>query len=138
MARIQIEDFDVNLQMQELLEKDQRTGAVATFTGTVKNMAKGMQITKLEFECYPGMAEKVLAELEVEAKAKFGVLGCRIIHRIGEIKVGGNIVFIGVTSINRADAFDACEWLIDELKQRAPIWKKEFTTDGSHWVENHP
>ncbi|MBI5814836.1 MAG: molybdenum cofactor biosynthesis protein MoaE [Nitrospinae bacterium] len=138
MAVIQREEFDVNHQVRELMRKDARAGAVAVFVGTVKSPSKGMEITKLEFECYPSMAVKKLDELEREAKSKFGVLCCHIIHRIGEIQSGEPIVFVGASCVSRASAFDACEWLIDELKKRAPIWKKEFSADGSHWVEDHP
>ncbi|MBI4664957.1 MAG: molybdenum cofactor biosynthesis protein MoaE [Nitrospinae bacterium] len=138
MIRIQREDFDVKEQTRYLLRKDNRAGAVVFFVGTARGQSRGMDIIRLEFECYSDMAQKTLLELERDAKAKFGILECGIIHRIGEIGIGENIVFVGVTSIHRASAFDACEWLIDELKKRTPIWKKEFTRDGAHWVENHP
>lgn len=138
MARLQREDFDVGGEVRKLVEKNRRTGAVVTFLGTARELSRGQEIEKLEFESYAGMAEDELAKLERDAAEKFDILDCLIIHRTGEIRVGENIVFIAVTSMHRAAAFDACEWLIDELKRRVPIWKKEFTTSGSHWVEEHP
>lgn len=121
-----------------MVERDRRVGGVVTFLGTAREISKGEHIAKLEFEHYAGMAESQLDKLETDARTKFDIIDCLVIHRIGEISINENIVLIVVTSQHRAAAFDACEWMIDELKKRAPIWKKEFTTSGSYWVEEHP
>lgn len=138
MAKLQQEDFDVGAEVRALVEKNNRTGAAVTFLGVVRDFSKGEDIVKLDFEHYPGMAEKELNKLERDGIEKFDILDCLIIHRTGEITINENIVLIVVTSMHRGVAFDACEWVIDELKKRIPIWKNEFTTDGRHWVEDHP
>ncbi len=138
MASLQREDFDVGAEINALVAENRRTGAAVSFLGVVRDFSKGEDIAKLDFEHYPGMAEKELDRLERDALEKFDILACLIIHRTGEIAVNENIVLIVVTSMSRNVAFDACEWLIDELKKRIPIWKKEFTTTGRHWVEDHP
>jgi molybdopterin synthase catalytic subunit len=138
MARIQKEDFDTGGEIHRLTWNDHRAGGVVTFIGVARGQSRGEEIVRLEFECYPEMAEKELNRLEEEARAKFDILDCLIVHRIGEIPAGENIVLIIVTSAHRALAFDACEWLIDELKMRVPIWKKEYALSGARWVEDHP
>jgi len=138
MARLQVEDFDVGFEIKTLVEKNRRTGAAVSFLGVVRDFSRGERVTKLEFEQYPGMAEKELAKLERDAVEGFDILDCLVIHRTGDVGVNENIVLIIVTSMHRSDAFKACQWAIDELKRRVPIWKKEFSSDGSHWVEDHP
>lgn len=138
MARLQREDFDVGAEIKALVKKNGRTGAAVTFLGVVRDFSKGEDIVKLDFEHYPGMAEKELNRLEEAAKEKFDILESLVIHRFGEITVNENIVLIIVTSMHREVAFDACEWMIDELKKRIPIWKNEFAASGRRWVEEHP
>ncbi len=138
MPRLQIEDFDVGSEIEALVGKNRRTGAAVSFLGVVRDFSRGERVTKLEFEQYQGMAEKELARLERDAVEGFDILDCLVIHRTGEVGVNENIVLIIVTSVRRSDAFRACQWVIDELKRRVPIWKKEFLSDGNHWVENHP
>jgi len=138
MARLQREDFDVGAEVRALVKKNERTGAVVTFLGVVRDFSRGEDIVKLDFEHYAGMAEKELNKLERAGGEKFDILDCLIIHRTGEIMVNENIVLIVVTSMGRKVAFDACEWFIDELKKRIPIWKNEFTATGRHWVVEHP
>ncbi|MGK7345372.1 MAG: molybdenum cofactor biosynthesis protein MoaE [Candidatus Nitrospinota bacterium M3_3B_026] len=138
MARLQSEDFDLSAQVRRLKEEDRRAGAVVAFLGTVKEISRGETIEKLEFESYGPMALKELEKLEREARERFDILKCDIIHRTGRLAVGDNIVMIAVSSVSRAAAFDACEWAIDELKRRVPIWKKEFAESGSRWVEERP
>lgn len=133
-----MEDFDVGVEVRKMTGKNSRAGAVVTFLGAARDFSRGAQIKKLEFEHYMGMAESELDHLEKDVQKKFDTLGCEIIHRIGEIHPGENIVLIVVTAEHRAEAFSACSWAIDELKKRIPIWKKEFTVDGQHWVEEHP
>ena len=138
MARLQKEDFDIGEEIRGLVEKSGRTGGVVTFLGTAREVSKGERIEKLEFEHYAGMAIKELDNIEAEAKKQFDIIDCAIIHRKGEISIGENIVLVVATSEHRAAAFDACEWMIDEIKRRVPIWKKEYTASGSFWVEDHP
>jgi molybdopterin synthase catalytic subunit len=138
MARIQTDDFDTGGDIRRLTGSDYRVGGVVIFIGVARGASRGEEIARLEFECYPEMAEKEMNRLEEEARAKFDILNCLIVHRIGEIMAGENIVLIIVTSAHRAQAFDACEWMIDELKRRVPIWKKEYASSGARWVEGHP
>ncbi|MBI5815756.1 MAG: molybdenum cofactor biosynthesis protein MoaE [Nitrospinae bacterium] len=138
MARIQQEDFDLGAEVDAVVRRNPAAGGTVAFLGTVKEFSKGERIAKLEFDSYPGMAEAELEKLEGEAKERFNVLEAFIIHRLGEIPLNGNIVLVIAAAVSRGAAFDACEWMIDELKKRVPIWKKEFTTSGSHWVEDHP
>ncbi|MBF0292706.1 MAG: molybdenum cofactor biosynthesis protein MoaE [Nitrospinae bacterium] len=138
MARIQKEDFDAAVEIRRLTANDYRVGGIVTFIGVARGESRGEDIVRLEFECYPEMAEKELNRLEEEARVRFDILNCLVIHRVGEIPAGANIVLIVVTSVHRAQAFDACEWLIDELKKRVPIWKKEYAHSGAWWVEDHP
>ncbi|MBF0170629.1 MAG: molybdenum cofactor biosynthesis protein MoaE [Nitrospinae bacterium] len=138
MAEVRFEDFDVGAEIRRLIDADRHTGAVVTFLGTARDLSRGKSVEKLEFEHYMGMAESELDQLEEETVKTFDILRCAIIHRIGEIGVGENIVLIVVTAMHRKAAFAACEWTIDQLKARVPIWKKEFSTDGEEWVEEHP
>jgi len=110
-------------------------GAVVTFVGTVRDQNRGRAVTAMEYEAYPEMAQPLLAELAAEAAAGFRLEGVVLIHRLGRLDVGEAAVFIGVASAHRAEAFDAARHLIDTLKERVPIWKKEHYANGSAWVE---
>ena len=112
-------------------------GAVCLFLGTVREMTAGRRTIALEYEAYPEMAERKLAELEAEARARWPILEVVIVHRVGRLELGEASVAVGVNSPHRADAFEACRWLIDTLKQTVPIWKKEEWSDGTEeWI--HP
>lgn len=106
-------------------------GALIVFEGTVRNHHRGRQVERMEYTAYKPLAERVLQELEGETKRRFGVAECRIVHRIGALAIGEASVVIVVRSAHRGDAFDAAEWAIDTLKQRVPIWKNDFYTDGT-------
>jgi len=139
MISVQREDFSVEEQIDAVKAASKRIGGVVTFLGTSRDFTEEAgEIKKLEFEHYPGMAEKKLGELRKAALEKFDIIEASIIHRYGEIAVGENIVLIVVGAMHRADAFEACRWLIDELKQIVPIWKKEHTKSGEVWVTDHP
>lgn len=138
MARLQRENFDIGAEIRGLADRYPGAGAVVSFLGTVRDFSKGEDIQKLVFESYAGMAEKELDRLERDARGQFDILGCLVIHRFGEVGVGDNIVLIVVASAHRPAGFEACRWMIEELKRRVPIWKNEFTTTGRHWVEEHP
>ena len=113
-------------------EKD---GAVVTFTGKVRNHNLGDNVTALTLEHYPGMTEKALAEIVAEARARWPLTRVTLIHRVGELKSGEEIVFVGVTGAHRSAAFEAAEFMMDYLKTRAPFWKREATPDGDRWVD---
>ena len=138
MAKLQTADFDVGAETDRMVKKNKGVGAAVSFLGVARDFSRGEAILKLEFEHYPGMAEKGLEKLEQTAIEKFDILDISIVHRIGPVAVNENIVLIVVTSAHRAQAFDACEWAIDELKRSVPIWKLEFAVSGKRWVEEHP
>jgi molybdopterin synthase catalytic subunit len=136
MISIQVADFDVGDEYKALTEHDTAAGAVVTFVGRVRDLNLSRDVLGLHLEHYPGMTEKSLQTIVEEAKARWNILRYKIIHRIGNLQLGDNIVFVGVTSAHREDAFHAAEFLMDYLKTRAPFWKKELTSQGSVWVES--
>lgn len=113
-------------------------GAIATFVGRVRNSSRGRDVTMLEYEAYPTMAQRVFAQIADEAKARHDIIDIAIHHRVGSLSVGEASVVIAVSSRHRAAAFDACRYAIDRLKQIAPIWKKEHSPDGAVWIEDRP
>jgi len=137
-ARIQSAPFSLDQELEILKRSSPSIGAVVTFLGTTRDISKGKPVAKLEFEHYSGMAERKLAEIRERAITEYGVINVTIVHRIGVLPVGENIVLIAVASGHRDEAFRACRFCIDELKRIAPIWKKETTPDGEVWVEEHP
>jgi molybdopterin synthase catalytic subunit len=137
-VRIQPEPFALEQEIDRLKQSSSAIGAVVTFLGTTRDISKGKQVAKLEFEHYPGMAEKKLAYIRERAIKEFGVIDVTIVHRIGTMPVGENIVLIAVAAGHRDEAFRACRFCIDELKRITPIWKKETTPEGEVWVEEHP
>lgn len=138
LVRLQRENFSVEAEVERVKAASKRTGAVVTFLGVGRDFSKGKDIEHLEFEFYPGMAEKKLNEIREQALRDFHINEVAIIHRHGRIEVGENIVLIVVGAGHRAEAFRACSWCIDTLKQITPIWKREQTPDGEVWVEEHP
>jgi molybdopterin synthase catalytic subunit len=114
-----------------------QAGAVVLFLGTAREMTGDRRTSSLDYECYPAMAEKKLAELEAAARDKWPIVECVILHRLGHLGLGEASVAIAVSTPHRRDAFEAGQWLIDRLKEVVPIWKKENWADGtSEWV--HP
>ncbi len=138
MIKIQEEDFNVDTEIKSARSSFKNTGGISVFIGTARNFSKGKQIKELLFETYKDMAITKLHSLREEALKKFDILGLSIIHRIGTIGIGDNIVLIIAIAEHRKAAFEACSWAIDELKKIVPIWKKEITTEGDIWVEEHP
>lgn len=132
---IQREDFDVNIELRQLRERDQEIGALASFVGVVSARNEGDPVTALELEHYPCMTEQSIADIIAEARRRWPLLGARVIHRVGRLSIGDQIVFVGVSSRHRGAAFDACEFIMDFLKTRAPFWKKEYTANGARWVD---
>ena len=136
MISIQEHDFDVGAEYNALIANDTAAGAVVTFVGRVRDLNLGRDILGLHIEHYPGMTEKSLQDIVAEAQSRWNILRYTIIHRIGDLHLGDNIVFVGVTSAHREDAFNAADFLMDYLKTRAPFWKKELTKAGSVWIES--
>ncbi len=114
-----------------------QAGAVVLFLGTVREFTHGRRTVALDYECYPGMARKKMEELEAEARQRWPVINCGIVHRLGRLELGEASVAVAVSTAHRNDAFEAGRWLIDTLKEVVPIWKRENWDDGSQeWV--HP
>jgi molybdopterin synthase catalytic subunit len=112
-------------------------GAIVLFLGTTREFTRGRQTASLEYECYPEMARQKLAQLEAEARRRWPLEGCAIVHRVGHLEIGEASVAVAVSTAHRHAAFEAGQWLIDTLKELVPIWKKENWSDGeSQWV--HP
>ena len=134
-VRIQTAPFDAQAEADALRRGDHDVGAVVTFVGTVRDVNEGDAVATLELEHYPGMTEKALRAIEAEARERFNVRGIAIVHRVGPLAPGDPIVLVAVTSAHRGAAFDACRFVMDYLKTRAPFWKKERTPAGERWVE---
>ena len=134
-VRVQTAPFDAQAEADALRRGDHDVGAVVTFVGTVRDINDGDAVTPLELEHYPGMTEKALEAIEAEARERFDVRGIAIVHRVGRLAPGDPIVLVAVTSAHRGAAFDACRFVMDYLKTRAPFWKKERTPQGERWVE---
>ena len=131
---VQRDDFDAGLEIRRI-SKDSKIGAIASFVGLVRDVNDGAAVGSMTLEHYPGMTEKALAAIVEEAKSRWEVLDCTVIHRYGELKPTDQIVLVVVASGHRGDAFAACEFIMDYLKTQAPFWKKEQTPEGAHWVE---
>lgn len=136
--RIQQENFNVTDEIEAIKNASKNIGGITTFLGTGRELSKGENISKLNFEHYPKMAEKKLAEIREKAIKDFGVIDMSIIHRVGPIDIGENIVLIIAVGEHRGETFKACEWAIAELKRTTPIWKRETTTKGEVWVQDTP
>lgn len=117
------------------LAADDEDGAVVTFTGKVRNHNLGDNVAALSLEHYPGMTEKALAEIVDTARGRWTLGRVTVIHRVGEMFPGDEIVLVGVSSAHRGDAFAAAEFIMDYLKTRAPFWKREKTPEGERWVD---
>ena len=133
---VQAGPFDVAAEIAKLTANRTDIGAIVTFTGTVRGEAKGVPIVSMELEHYPGMTERELERVEVLAVARWPLQGTRIVHRIGILKPGEDIVLVVTVSAHRKAAFEAAEFLMDYLKTSAPFWKKETGLDGvGSWVD---
>lgn len=132
---VQAEDFDLGAECAAMTCGRTDIGAVASFVGLVRDANDGAGISRMTLEHYPGMTEKSLAEIVEQARGRWDVMDATVIHRVGELKPGDNIVLVVVASAHRGDAFAACEFIMDYLKTRAPFWKKEKTPGGERWVD---
>ncbi|MCP9472081.1 MAG: molybdenum cofactor biosynthesis protein MoaE [Nitrospira sp.] len=137
-VRVQREDFSIDRELDRVRRRSTRIGGIATFLGIARDWSRGREVDRITFEHYEGMAQKKLREIRERALKDFDILELLIVHRYGEIAIGENIVLIIAAAEHRADAFRACKWAIDELKQITPIWKLEHTPQGEVWVEEHP
>jgi molybdopterin synthase catalytic subunit len=134
-VRVQYKSFDVGQLTADLHARNPRVGAVVNFIGYVRDLNIGQSVNELFLEHYPGMTEKTLEQIADEARQRWPLLGVEIVHRVGALAVSEPIVFVGVSSKHRHMAFEACAFIMDVLKTRAPFWKRESTAQGSHWVE---
>ncbi|CAI8796444.1 MULTISPECIES: molybdopterin synthase catalytic subunit MoaE [Pseudomonas] len=134
-VRVQYKSFDVGQLTADLHARNPRVGAVVNFIGYVRDLNIGQSVNELFLEHYPGMTEKALEQIADEARQRWPLLGVEIVHRVGALAVSEPIVFVGVSSKHRHMAFEACAFIMDVLKTRAPFWKRESTAQGSHWVE---
>jgi molybdopterin synthase catalytic subunit len=112
-------------------------GATAAFVGTMRDFNEGEQVTGMFLEHYPGMTERSLEEISRQASEQWQLVDSLIVHRVGELHPGDPIVLVAAWSAHRKDAFEACRWLMEQLKSKAPLWKKEQLADGSRWVEKN-
>ena len=132
---IQTQAFDMAYGYDDLLENRSDVGAVVSFTGLVRDFNESPEVTGLTLEHYPGMTERTLEEIGEQAWQRWSLQGIRIIHRIGYMAPGDPIVRVSVASAHRRDAFEACDFIMDFLKTRAPFWKKEHAREGDYWVK---
>ena len=133
MIEITREDFSVDEALGRLLTGGM--GAVVTFVGIVRNESKGRKVERIEIQVYEEMALKQLEAIRNEAMERFGVEEVAVIHRVGSLEASDNIMMIAVGASHRAEAFDACRYVLENIKRRVPIWKKEITPEGEFWAE---
>jgi len=147
-VRIQTEDFDLSTEVAALHAADTRVGAACAFVGLVREWAPTLGAGAgpaaasptlpqafMELEHYPGMTERAIEAMIEQAQQRFEILGARVLHRVGRLGLGEQIVLVAVTAAHRGQAFAACEFLMDYLKTQAPFWKKEHSAAGARWVD---
>jgi len=135
VIRVQREDFDVGAELERLTAGNHRVGGLCVFVGLVRDIAGGAPVGAMTLEHYPAMTEKQLADIDAEALARWPLERTLIVHRYGRLEPGDRIVLVAVASAHRQAAFDACQFLIDWLKTKAPFWKLEEGAEGARWVE---
>ncbi len=134
-VRVQAEDFDIGQELSKLRLANSSIGALVSFVGQVRDVNDGDAINTLTLEHYPGMTQKALEAIEIEAKMRWNIIDSLIVHRVGIMQPLDQIVLVVVSGAHRGDAFRACEFIMDYLKTSAPFWKKETTSHGERWVE---
>jgi len=132
---VQTADFDIGAEIAAMRRGNPKVGAVASFVGVVRDLNDGGQVAEMTLEHYPGMTEKALEKIVAEARSRWEIYDALVVHRVGTLKPSDQIVLVVVTGAHRGEAFEACEFLMDYLKTRAPFWKKEATPEGSRWVD---
>ncbi|WP_028224749.1 molybdenum cofactor biosynthesis protein MoaE [Paraburkholderia ferrariae] len=135
LVRVQTEDFDLTTEVAQLRARNPAIGAVACFVGTVRDLNDGSTVATMELEHYPGMTEKALEGIAVEAQRRWPGIEVLIVHRVGKLAPLDQIVLVATTAMHRGDAFASCEFVMDYLKSEAPFWKKEETEHGARWVD---
>jgi len=133
MIDVTKEDFSVDEALERL--RSRGMGALVTFVGVVRDSSRGKAVNRIEIQVYEEMARRQLEEVREEAIDRFGVEEIAIIHRYGSLEVSDNIMMIAVGGGHRLEAFDACRWVLETIKEKVPIWKKEITPEGDFWVE---
>lgn len=133
IARVTADPLDPNEAIAAV--EDPAAGAIDLFLGVVRNTNKGRDVAYLEYDAYPEMAEKLMAELGQQAIDEFGLRKVALFHRTGRLEIGETSLLIAISSGHRAEAFAAGKWLVDEVKKRVPVWKKEVWSDGEEWIE---
>ena len=134
MIKVQAEDFDVAAEIAALTEGNHAIGGLALFIGLVRDLAEGEDVATMTLEHYPGMTEKMLRQIEAEARERWPLEASLIIHRHGRLEPGERIVLVATASPHRGAAFESCQFLMDWLKTKAPFWKQEDTKAGPRWV----
>lgn len=134
-VRVQTEDFDVSAEIAALRRGNPKVGAVASFVGVVRDLNEGDAVSGMFLEHYPGMTEAALENIIAEAHARWDFFDCTIIHRVGQLAPLDQIVLVAVASAHRGEAFNACHFIMDFLKTKAPFWKRETTPAGERWVD---
>ena len=132
---IQEDDFDLASELTALRSGNSKVGAMVSFVGLVRDFSHNETIESIYLEYYPGMTEKALNKIIVEAIERWSLINVRVIHRIGQLFANDQIVLVATTALHRGEAFAGCEFIIDYLKTAAPFWKKEQTREGSQWLE---
>ena len=135
MIRVQREDFDLGAELAALSRDNPKIGGLAAFVGLVRDMAGETEVEAMTLEHYPGMTERQLERIEAEARRRWPLEASLVIHRYGRLEPGDQIVLVAAASAHREAAFEACHFLIDWLKTKAPFWKLEDTPSGPRWVE---
>jgi len=134
-VRVQTEDFDLSAEVAALRAGRPNVGAVACFVGTVRDVNEGAGVASMTLEHYPGMTERALEAIVAQARGRWDLDDCLVVHRVGTLAPLDQIVLVAVSSAHRGEAFAACEFIMDYLKTQAPFWKKEATPQGARWVE---
>ena len=132
-VRLTFETFDPGAVLSEFARGRGEVGAIASFTGLAR--ADGGATQVLELEAYPGFTEAQIGKIAEQARARFSLLDLAILHRVGKIPAGEPVVFVATAARHRRAAFEACDFLMDYLKSKAPFWKKEHGPDGARWIE---
>ena len=134
-VKVQAEDFDLSTEVDALRRAHPEAGALACFIGVVRDLNQGVAVAQMELEHYPGMTEKALQAIVEQAQARWPLADALVIHRYGKLAPTDQIVLVAVATAHRGDAFAACEFIMDYLKNEAPFWKKEVTAAGERWVD---
>ena len=133
--RVSPEDFDLSEETARIRAANPQSGAIVSFVGVVRNTNDGSDVAAMSLEHYPGMTEKALGAIIESARSRWSIDDVTVIHRVGDLAVGDQIVLALVSSAHRREAFEACEFIMDWLKTEAPFWKKEKTPEGERWVD---